>query len=475
MSINIVQRYFIFMKKFEYKRILKIFINLKYVLVVMEKFLLRVICMFFVFLLSFSKIEIKPKTGEAYPIITNDGTWCWFTEPRAFYFKGKYERIYLGWIDHKGNIVVGYCNIKDKNTGFKIVHKNFEIDDHDHPAVYVDGNGFVHLYYSYHATSKPIFYRKSKFPENINDWEGPFLLYINDTINYKGYRNSYTYANIVTLKKENNRQYLFWRGMDFKPNVAIKDSIWSLGKILILPERIYKDRRPYLRIFSDEIDKIHFAFTDGHPRDEKYNSIYYMYYQSGNLYRANGSIIFQWKDIPVIPINTDIVYDAHKTGEKAWVWDVAQDKNGNPIIVYSRFPNDSTHLYYYAKWDGKQWNNYFMVNSGKWFPQTPQGKVEREPNYSGGMVIDYNNPEIVFISIQRKGIFEIERWKFDDKKILWSITPITNNSKNHNVRPVVARNNPYRNTTFLFWLNVEKYAHYTDYKTSIRYTTIVEN
>lgn len=441
----------------------------------MNKLLLIVVFLFSFINFFINKFETQSKSGEEYPIITDDGTWCWFTEPRAYYFKGKYERIYLGWIDHKGNIMVGYLDKKDKNVEYKIVHENFEIDDHDHPAVYVDGNGFIHLYYSYHATSKPIFYCKSKFPENINYWEGPFLLYLNDTINYKGYRNSYTYANIVTLKKENNRQYLFWRGMDFKPNVAIKDSTWSLGKILILPERIYKDRRPYLRIFSDEREKIHFVFTDGHPRDEKHNSIYYMYYKEDKLYKANGTVISEWNDIPVNPIDADIVYDARKTGEKAWIWDVAQDRYGYPIIVYSRFPNDSTHLYYYARWDGKRWNNYFMVNSGKWFPQTPQGKVEREPNYSGGMVLDYNNPSIVFISIQRKGIFEIERWIFDDKKNLWSIVPITKNSKNHNVRPVIARNNPYKNITFLFWLNVEKYVHYTDYKTSIRYMTVIND
>jgi len=431
----------------------------------------------FISILIFCAILIEKKqftTGEEYKILTLDGAWCWFSEPRAYYYKGKFERIYAGWIDQYGNISVGYVDLKTRIVKTKILHENFEIDDHDHPVVYLDNEGFVNVYYTYHATPKPIYYYRSKYPENIELWEECKLLYLNDTNEYKGFRNSYTYANITALKKENYKQYLFWRGMDFKPNLAIKDSIWNKGKIFILPERIYKDRRPYLRMYSNEYDKIHFAFTDGHPRNEKYNSIYYMYYRNGKLYKANGDIIAEFKDIPIVPSKTDVVYDAKLTGEKAWIWDVAEDINGYPVIVYSRFPNDSNHLYYYSRWNGKKWVNYFVVNSGKWFPQTPSGEKEREPNYSGGMSIDFNDVSTIYISIQRNGIFEIEKWIFDKKTEKWSIKPITYNSKNHNVRPVVARNNKNKNYTYIFWMNIEKYIHYTDYKTSIRYA-IVKN
>jgi len=421
---------------------------------------------------SFIVENRKCKPGESYDVVTFDGSWCWFSEPRSFYFNKKFERIYLGWIDHYGNIIVGYINIKDNSTKSKILHEKFEIDDHDHPIVYVDSIGYIHVFYTAHATIKPIHYFKSKYPEDIDEWEELNLLNLNDTFLYKGYRNSYTYANFTILKKENNRQYLFWRGMDFKPNVSVKDTIWKKGKIFILPERIYKDRRPYLRIYSNEFDKIHFAFTDGHPRDEKYNSIYYMYYREGKLFKANGNLIAEWNEIPVKPEDVDVVYDARKTSEKAWIWDVAEDIHGYPIVVYSRFPNDSTHLYYYAKWDGNNWNNYFIVNSGRWFPQTPSGKKEREPHYSGGISIDYNNPSTVFVSVQRNNIFEIEKWTFNESTQKWLIQPVTCNSTNHNVRPVVVRNNKNKKYTYLLWMNVEKYIHYTDYKTSIRYAVI---
>ncbi|TDA71253.1 BNR-4 repeat-containing protein, partial [Halomonas marinisediminis] len=72
--------------------------------------------------------------------------------------------------------------------------------------------------------------------------------------------------------------------------------------------------------------KIHFTFTDGHPRNEKNNSIYYTYYENGAFYKANGKKIKNIADLPLKPEELDIVYDAKKGGAKAWNWDIAEDK-----------------------------------------------------------------------------------------------------------------------------------------------------
>jgi hypothetical protein len=265
--------------------------------------------------------------------------------------------------------------------------------------------------------------------------------------------------------------YLFWRGADFKPNFSVSadgGESWSTGKILILPERIYRDRRPYLKVASNDKDVIHFAFTDGHPNREPTNSIYYAKYRDGYLYSANGKKIKAWTDLPVEPRETDIVYDATETKEKAWIWDVAEDRKGDPVIVYSRFPNDSTHVYYYAVWVGDQWVNHKLLNSGRWFPKTPAGSVEREPNYSGGIVLDHSDPGKVFLSRMKNGKFEIEKWTTSDKGKHWDVSDITINSKFDNVRPFVIRNHPIDDSPEVLWLNVKKYIHYTDYETAVR-------
>jgi hypothetical protein len=410
-----------------------------------------------------------PQPGESYLSFAGDGAWCWFSDPRAIYFNGKYKRTYAGWIDHRGNVMVGYYDHDSKTIDTMVLHKELEVDDHDNPGLFLDKEGKLWLTYSKHSGDR-IYLIKGKNPEDISSWEPARSLQLNDTITYSGSSNTYTYTNLCQLADEQNTLYLFWRGADYKPNFSMSmnnGATWSSGKILILPERLYRDRRPYVKIASNNKNIIHFAFTDGHPNREPSNSIYYARYRDGYLYKANGEKIKAWSALPVEPRETDIVYDATTTNEKAWIWDVAEDQQGDPVIVYSRFPNDSTHVYYYARWDQSQWVNHKLLNSGSWFPQTLPGSVESEPNYSGGIVLDHNDPSTVYLSHEKDGKFEIEKWKTGDKGKNWNVTEITKNSKFDNVRPFVVRNHTPDGSPAVLWMNVKKYVHYTNYETAV--------
>lgn len=409
--------------------------------------------------------------GEDYRSFTSDGAWCWFSDPRAIYFKGKHSRTYAPWVDSSGNIIVGFYDHDLKRIETKVLHENFEKDDHDNPSLFMDRKGKLMVFYSKHATNEPIYLVKTKQAEDISEWESPALLDVNDQIAYPGLSHTYTYTNICQLATEKDKLFLFWRGADFKPNFSVSEDggkVWSPGKILILPDRIYKDRRPYLKVASNHKDVIHFAFTDGHPNVEPTNSIYYAKYRGNALYKASGEKIADWSALPIQPKLVDMVYDASKTNEKAWIWDVAENKDGEPVIVYSRFPNDSNHVYYYSVWNNNQWNNYKLINSGPWFPQTPEGKKEREPNYSGGIVLDHEDPSILYLSRLKNKKFEIEKWETPNKGIDWSVEAITDNSENNNVRPFVIRNYSANDSLKVLWMNAEKYIHWTDYKSSIK-------
>jgi BNR repeat-containing family member len=409
--------------------------------------------------------------GESYRSLTDDGGWCWFSDPRAIYYKGQHKRTYAGWIDSHGNITVGFYDHDLNRIETRVVHPDLQEDDHDNPSLLIDRDGRLRMFYSKHATRMPIFMIRSKSPEDISEWEPEETLPLNDSITYAGASNTYTYANIMRLADEQDKLFLFWRGADFKPNFSNSHDdgkSWEKGKIFILPERIYRDRRPYLKVASNDQNAIHFAFTDGHPRDEPTNSIYYMKYQDGCLYRATGEKIMDWSALPIEPRQADVVYDATVTKEKSWIWDVAENKEGNPVIVYARFPNDSSHYYCYSIWDNSKWNNYPLINSGGWFPQTPAGETEREPNYSGGIVLDHADPSIVYLSRTVNGTFEIERWSTPDNGKNWNVEPITRDSDYDNIRPFVIRNYAGQDSLRVLWLNVKRYVHYTDYKTAIK-------
>jgi len=130
-----------------------------------------------------------------------------------------------------------------------------------------------------------------------------------------------------------------------------------------------------------------------------------MYYERGSFYKANNQKIRELGDIPLQPRECDVVYDRNNYKAKSWIWDVAQDKEGKPVLVYTKFPNDSIHIYCYATWDRIKWNNLDLVNSGKWFPQTSPGTIETEPNYSGGLNIDKENTNIIYMSVNRDKFF----------------------------------------------------------------------
>jgi len=259
--------------------------------------------------------------------------------------------------------------------------------------------------------------------------------------------------------------YLFWRGGNFKPNYSkSKDGInWSPAKTLIKGS----GARPYIKFESDGIGKIHFAFTDGHPRREERNNIYYACYHNGALYKADGTKIKDMNEVPIEPSEADKVYDASISGARAWIWDIAVDNSGNPVIVYTALPEETDHRYRYAKWNGSGWKDVEITSAGGgWFPQTQIGERARETYYSGGIILDHVNPSIIYLSKKINGIFEIEKWITSDGGTTWISEIITFGSKKNNVRPFVSRGHKF-NDAFLFWMYGD-YIHYTKYFTEIK-------
>src|SRR5690606_13022727 len=159
-------------------------------------------------------------------IAAKDAAWCWFSDPRAVYHKGKYEKIYYGYINSKGDVVISSRNLKTKHTETFILHKELQIDDHNVPSILFLPDGRLLTFYTEH--NGRFFIRKSKNPEDITSWEEERV------IPFGGKR--ITYSHPVMLKGEKNRIYMFWRGSDWRPSIAFSDDLgetWSETKALI--------------------------------------------------------------------------------------------------------------------------------------------------------------------------------------------------------------------------------------------------
>ncbi len=400
---------------------------------------------------------------ENYIDVAKSGAWCWFQDPRGIYLEDV-NKILAGYVDAQGSIQITELNLDNNKTEEYMLHEKLQKDDHAAPSfVKLPGKKIMVLYSAHNG--KNMFYRINDDRNDLSKWSDERIL----NTNIEG-RLGYCYPNPAILSEEDDRIYLFWRGGTFKPTFSYSDDLgktWEDAEILVqTDDKSYK--RPYVKVFSDGKSRIHFAFTDGHPRDVALNNIYYMYYEDGKFYKANGKKITSMKKLPMKHDEADLVYDASKTNARAWIWDVTVDKIGNPVLVYTWLKEETKHIYCYAKWTGKKWKNSKITLGGQAFPRPDIVKEERdpEPHYSGGVYLNHNDPSIIYLSKPHGDRYEIEKWWTNDNGDKWEHEAITKESYFDNTRPIHVKNDAGKE--YVLWMNGQ-YKHYTNYKTSIKF------
>jgi hypothetical protein len=423
---------------------------------------------FFILLGCFSSLNIySQQSSESYKVIAKDAAWCWFSDPRAIYHKGIHEKIYYASINSKGDVMI---NSRDENS--KVIesfnlHEKLQIDDHNVPTILILPDGKILTFYTEH--NGKFFMRKSKNAEYITSWEEERILSF-------GLKDELiTYSHPVMLSGENNRIYMFFRNRSKKipndpaplywtQNYAYSDDLgasWSDAKIYLDSQREYT-KVNYLKIVSDNQSKIHFLFTDGHPKIS-FSSVYHMYYEKGKFHQTGGEILADLDQIPLNISNINKLYDVEQGKTRSWIWDIALNKKGNPVVAYTRYPTVLDHIYHYAKWNGKKWIDYELINSGKYITEPEKNGKVAEEHYSGGVVLDHHRPNNVYLSRQLNGRFEIEHWALKGKK--WKSTAITSNSSADNIRPYVLDGYTGKKP-YVMWMN-GRYQHYIRYNTDL--------
>lgn len=393
--------------------------------------------------------------------LSNDGAWCWFQDPRSVYVEGKQKNIFAGWVTHDGRLQVGSYDLESQKITTVTIKENWDADDHNTCSFLVLPDNKIMIFYAQH-NQKGLFCRTTSASENIMEWEEEITITDSPRV---------TYSHPVYLQDE-KRYYVFWRGESWKPTFSMSEDgkSWSPPEILIQEDkRAARNIRPYIKISTDGKSSIHFAFTDGHPRVEPTNSVYYLKYEHGIFSHADGTIAGFYGRLPIAPSKSDCIYNGRKTNIRAWIWDIALNDSGYPVIAYTRLPSETDHRYHYACWTGKEWLDTEITSGGKWFPQTPADQLETEPHYSGGMALDPVSPNRIYLSLPVDGVFEIEQWTTMDAGRHWSARKITAHSPSLNVRPVVPRFCP-SNRSIVLWMS-GSYIHYTDFKTKIKLYT----
>jgi BNR repeat-containing family member/PKD domain len=379
------------------------------------------------------------------------GAWSWFGDPRAIHHEGAHSRTYVGWIDPQGDVKVASYDHRTRVRTTAVLRWRLGADDHDNPSLHVLADGRLLIFYSHHSGPR-MYYRKSARPEDVTAWGRERTVPTNS-----GGNLGYTYPNPVQLSAENDRLWLFWRGGNYSPTFSRSEDdgrTWSSARTLI----DYRAERPYVKYETNERDTIHFAFTQGHPRDVNAN-IYYARYRRGRLLRASGEPIKSLSNLPLAPRQADKVYD---TTSRAWVHDIALDARGRPVIVFAIFPSDGDHRYRYARWTGRRWTVSSITRAGDSISDDP-----REAHYSGGITLDHENPQVVYLSREVGGVNEVETWRTPDGGASWTRRAVTSNSSVPNVRPISPRGLLSFDDDFsLVWMR-GRYDTYLTYNTDI--------
>ncbi|TNE52935.1 MAG: hypothetical protein EP344_15290 [Bacteroidetes bacterium] len=401
--------------------------------------------------------------AEDFQTLAEDGAWCWFSDPRGVYYKGVHERTYTGYVNSQGDVAVTAKDHLSGELATKMIYPNLQADDHVNPSLLFLPDGRLMVFFTRHNGT--VFYTRTNLPEDISTFEKVDSLDLGSML---------CYTNPVLLSEEDNRLYLFFRGgYDWKPSFVTSDDYgqtWSAPRSFVSKKVNNIHNRPYVKIVSDGRSAIHFAFTDGHPREENHNSIYYLRYEGGNFFDAAGQ---QLGDLDHLPIEQETIpkaYDGVANNQRAWIWDLALDQEDHPVMVYTTLPEETQHFYNYGIWTGTAWKNKRICNAGSAFPrfERPKEKRDPEPHYSGGITLDHSDPNTVYLSRPHQDRYEIEEWTTRDGGETFSSKPLTAYSLRDNVRPFVVRNTPAGSTPRLLWMQVNHYAHYSNFSTAIK-------
>jgi hypothetical protein len=421
-----------------------------------------------------------------FAILTSDGAWTWYNDPRAMFHNGI---LYFGYVRNAdGASVLSACNpLTGVNTDL-FTSTRTEKDDHNVPGIVVKADGTMLAIYARHGTDQFFAYRYSNStnPVSPTNWSAE------QTIAPTG--SGLTYANPFQLTAESGRVYDFSRDLNFNPTVFTSTNggiTWTTPQLFIKTGT--GSVRPYVKYCSDYTQRIDFLYTDGHPRDVT-NSLYHLYYQAGSLLKTDGTFLKSFTNLPVLHDSGErgsVIYqysdsntsdfNDHIPAGRSWCWETAYHTNGSPVCVFTVQRDkitgtnwfDDRIYYYYARWTGANWQKRFIAQAGRPLFST-------ENDYAGGISVDPANPNVIYISsnasdpfnlsditnvtLRANQRYEIWRGITTNAGLSFTWTAITTNSTKDNLRPYIPRRQT--GTPVVIWFR-GAYTTYSSYNCEI--------
>lgn len=329
------------------------------------------------------------------------GAWTYFTDPRSV---SDGEKTYTGWITRAGRVEIGSVDWASGTIKSQVIGPRIGRDDHNNPALVLRKDGRLSAFFSPHSGPRLPLLGKSHMyfsttlkPGDISRWSHVQRV----PVNVRG-GLGYTYPSPIVLPS--GAIWLAWRGGNWLPTQSIRgDGGWKRASNIttdnVVGRKLFNGHlplRPYTKYAPGQAGRIHMAYTDGHPLEDR-TSIYYLSESSldDRKFKANGRELGRGAK-PIGTRNGELVA-SWKSHGKTWVMDVADQGDGRPVILYSagwsRFRKVQFRI---ARWTGKRWKDSLL----SWASDAPREsrKGYGSQFFSGGATIDHNNTHRFFVS-----------------------------------------------------------------------------
>jgi hypothetical protein len=363
--------------------------------------------------------------GEQFRVVSGDGAWCWFQDPRAVRHVGEHDRTYVGWISKTGDVQVASVDHATGETERATLHAGYEMDDHDAPSLYVDREDRLVVFYTEHG-GPDIRYRRSEEPESVTDFGDEQVI---------APSTGHTYPNPVRLA-DRDRLFLFYRNepRDLAFVTSEDDGrTWSEERELVVTDTWRGWGWVYFKISTDGDGRVDVAMSHCTAATVSiHRDVRHAWFDGEGVHAAGGETLAEGEDLPLRLKDAPVIYDSHENWYDAWVWD-CETFGDQPAIVYADFRDVDDHRYRYARWTGEEWTDTEITPAGSHITDG-----NRERYYSGGIALDANEPGVCYASVGDHDGSRLQRWETADGGASWRYTDLTDEFV-QNVRPVVPR------------------------------------
>jgi hypothetical protein len=373
------------------------------------------------------------------------------------------EKLITGSVSLDGDIQASVTDLAGGTSQTYVIDPQFGANDHNNNVFVQTSDGRFTTFYSKHSQGQ-LYHAVTDNPDDVSSWSTPATIGTNTPPASRDFGS--TYSNPYRVDSDPDEIMLFWRGGTGEQAYSIgtytpasQSWSWIDAEVLIdsdLPDNPNTNlpARPYTK-YGQGDGRIGVAYNDEHPDRETtdVNNIYFAELRRDNggtlgWFHADGTKVRDFESGPMLTSEGEKVFDRDlanplTTGQNSWVEDVAYDAQGRPVITYATFietdqDNVYQHQYHRAKWDGSQWNDVVVVedaggNVGSLHPDLNPSMTY----YSGGIFMDPLDPDVLFVSREIDGVFEIERYVTEDDGLTWDVTAVTEDSDVDNFRPYV--------------------------------------